>query len=152
MNKKFVVGVPRPSATGPRGRSGASVGPHGDGNAQCCVERREGDAGEHAELAVLQAEFGLDRFEQNDENLPVDMVERVDERQHHEDPETAGIGMPRGQGQIGVHQQGPIFWRAAFRLAGRKIMSRGERMTSAYAAFHSPWYVQSEVGPHFNKR
>lgn len=63
----------------------AMVGPAGDGNSGDRVNDCEPGAAQQPQLRVAEAQVGLDRFLQDDQDLPVDEVESVDEGQDAED-------------------------------------------------------------------
>ena len=60
------------------------VGPARDRDAGDGVEEREREPGEEPHRGVADAEVGLDRLEQDGEDLAVDEVEDVDDEQHAE--------------------------------------------------------------------
>jgi len=55
-----------------------------DGDAEAHIEDREGETGQEAELLVGKQHLLLDRLLQDDQQLPVDEVERVDDREQCE--------------------------------------------------------------------
>ncbi len=62
----------------------AGVGPARDRNAGGHVEERKGEAGEQTQLGVGQPEVRLDRLLQDRQQLTIDEVEGVDDRQQHQ--------------------------------------------------------------------
>jgi len=79
----------------------AAVGPTRQRDPERRVEDREGEPGQEPHLGIRRAERGLDRLDQDRQNLPVDEVHHVDEK---EDPEhvvrVAGIELA-GRGRTG---------------------------------------------------
>ena len=63
----------------------AVVGPARDRDAGDGVEDREREPGEETHLGVRRAELGLDRVDQDRQDLPIDEVEDVDDEQDEED-------------------------------------------------------------------
>ncbi len=68
----------------------ARVGHARDGNAERRIERGEREAAQHAELPVLQVEFLLDGLEHDRQDLPVAVVEDVDDEQQPDDVVAVG--------------------------------------------------------------
>ena len=57
------------------------VGDTGDRDAHGAIDHREGEAGHHAKLGVIETQVSLDVFLQDVDDLPVDEIEDVDDNQ-----------------------------------------------------------------------
>ena len=74
----------------------ASIGEAGDGNRGDGVEEREGEARQQPHLRVGGAEVVLDRLEQDREDLPVDVVDDVEQNEEGEHEMRAGRAVRHG--------------------------------------------------------
>jgi hypothetical protein len=68
------------------------VGQQGERDRQRRIERGEGEAAEHAELGIGEMQACLHRLGEDAEDLPVEEIERVDQKQHREDEAAGGGG------------------------------------------------------------
>ena len=67
----------------------APVRPQGDGDAEGRVDGGKPYAGQETQLRVPKLKLRLDGLQEDEQDLPIDMIERVDQRQDRQDV-TAG--------------------------------------------------------------
>ena len=113
-----------PDGNGP-GNNVAAVGAVGkdrDRNTQGCVEQGKGDAGQEAQLGVRQQQVGLQGFDQDTDDVAVDVAGRVGQDQNQQ--RVASIG--GGNAMTDVLRVSRGVWRLGHVLSPAFVVLRRE--------------------------